>query len=181
MLACFLVRPLTPERIPEAFPLVASLDRDITAQQWSDYARAFVDPHGRDDGCGIMTLQDPQANIVGLSVYHVRPDLHRGRLLVIENFAIVSLVRVQQAALTLLAAMEDLARDLECHCLAVSLLDRRIRRSPNHPRSQAGRFFTGAGFRLDLARLGKCFDPGAFEQRKLDGANGAPEGAEIRP
>ena len=177
MLNCFLVRPLTPERIPEAFPLVASLDQDITAQQWSDYARAFVGPRGRGDDCGIMTLQDPQGHIVGLSVYHTRPDLHRGRLLVIENFAIVSLIKGQQAALTLLAAMEDLARDLGCHCLAVSLLDRRIRRSPNHARSQAGRFFAGAGFRLDLARLGKCFDSTAVERGKLDGA----EGAEMRP
>lgn len=180
MPACFDVRPLTPQRIPEAFPLVASLDQNITAQQWSDYASAFVGTPDRSAVCGILTLQDPQKNIVGLSVYHIRPDLHRGRLLVIENFAIVSLIKVQQAALTLLAAMEDLARDLGCSCLAVSLLDRRIRRSPNHPRSQAGRYFTGAGFRLDLARLGKCFDPVAVEQSKLDGAGGSPEGAEMR-
>ena len=139
MLACFVVRPLTPERIPEAFPLVASLDQDITAQQWSDYASAFVGPPDLGDGCGIMTLQDPQKHIVGVSVYYMRPDLHRGRLLVIENFAIVSLIRVQQAALTLLAAMEDLACQLGCPCLAVSILDHRISISPNHPRSQAGR------------------------------------------
>lgn len=181
MLACFDVRPLAPERIPEAFPLVASLDQNITAQQWSDYASAFVDAPGQSDGHGIMTLQDPQQHIVGLSVYHIRPDLHRGRLLVIENFAIVSLIKAQQAALTLLAAMEDLARDLGCSCLAISLLDRRIRRSPNHPRSQAGRFFAGAGFRLDLARLGKCFDPIAVKQLKLDGADGSSEGAEMSP
>jgi len=180
VLACFDVQPLTAERIPEAFPLVASLDQDITAQQWSDYASAFVAPSGQGEGCGIMTLQDPQRHIVGLSVYSIRPDLHRGRLLVIENFAVVSLIKVQQAASTLLAAMEDLARERGCACLSVSLLDRRIRRSPNHPRSQAGRIFTGAGFRLDLARLGKCFGPIAVEGRRLDGVNGPTEGVETR-
>jgi len=174
------IRRLTPERIPEAFPVVAFLDGEITAQQWSDYASAMVGTNGQSDGHGIMTLQDPQKHIVGLSAYHTRPDLQRGRILVIENFAIVSLIKAQQAGFTLLAAMEDLARDLECPCLAVSLLDRKVRRSPNSPRSRAGRFFAGAGFRLDLARLRKCIDAPAVEYLEIDGANGSPAGTDVR-
>lgn len=161
MFVYYNVRPLSLERIPEAFPVVAFLDERVTAQDWSNYASAVVAANGQGGGHGIMTLQDPQNHIIGLSVYHIRPDLQRGRVLVIENFAVVTLIGVQQAASTLLASMEELARERDCACLAVSLLDRKDRRSPNHGRNQTGRFFKGAGFRLDVARLSKCFDPAA--------------------
>ncbi len=153
------VRPLTLERIPEAFPVVAYLDDGVTAESWSDYARAVVGANGQDDGHGIMTLLDPQQRIVGLSAYTIRADLQCGRVLVVENFAVATLVGTRQAAATLLAAMEQLARERDCLCVAVSLLDRNVRRSPESHRSQTRQLFQGAGFRLDLARLCKCFAP----------------------
>ena len=161
MFVYYNVRPLSLERIPEAFPVVAFLDERVTAQDWSNYASAVVAANGQGGGHGIMTLQDPQSHIIGLSVYHVRPDLQRGRVLVIENFAVVTLIGAQQAASTLLAAMEELARDRDCACLAISLLDRKERRSLNHRRIHTGRLFEGAGFRLDVARLSKCLEPAA--------------------
>jgi hypothetical protein len=175
------VRPLSQERIPEAFPVVAFLDEQVTPQQWSDYATAVVAASGQGGGHGIMTLQDPQSNIIGLSVYHVRPDLQRGRVLVIENFAVVTLIGAQQAASTLLAAMEALARDRDCACLAISLLDRRDRRSPNHRSNQTGRLFKGAGFRLDVARLSKCFGPTAARQLRSAGPSKPSQSAQASP
>ena len=174
------VRPLSQERIPEAFPVVAFLDEQVTPQQWSDYASAVVASTGQGGGHGIMTLQDPQSHIIGLCVYHIRPDLQRGRVLVIENFAVVTLIGAQQAASALLAAMEALARDQDCACLAISLLDRKARRSPNHHRSQTGRLFKGAGFRLDVARLSKCFDPAATRQLDTTGPSEPSESAQAR-
>lgn len=137
--------------------MVAFLDDRITAQQWSAYAGDLLAANGHG-GHGIMTLQDPQSHIIGLSVYHVRPDLQRGRVLVVENFSVVSLIGAQQAAAALLAAMEQLAREENCACLAISLLNRGERKSPTRRRAQNGQFFKGAGFRLDTARLSKCFD-----------------------
>ena len=170
MLVQYSVLPLSRDRIPEAFPVVACLDQQVTAKQWTDYATAVVAANGTG-GHGIMTLQDPQSHIIGLSVYHIRPDLQRGLILAIENFAVVSLTGSQQAASTLLAGMEDLARDCGCACLAVSLLDRHARRSPNRRRNHTGRLFQGAGFRLDLARLSKCFEAAtAGGQGPADGA-----------
>ena len=174
------VRPLSQERIPEAFPVVAFLDEQVTPRQWSDYASAVVASTGQGGGHGIMTLQDPQSHIIGLSVYHIRPDLRSGRVLVIENFAVVTLIGAQQAASTLLAAMEELARDRNCACLAISLLDRKARRSPNHHRSQTGRLFTGAGFRLDVARLSKCFDSTATRQIETTGPSEPSESAQAK-
>ena len=175
MFVYYNARPLSRERIPEAFPVVACLDDQVTAQQWSNYASAVVAANGQGGSHGIMTLQDPQSHIIGLSVYHIRPDLHRGRLLVIENFAVASLIGAQQATAALLAAMEQLARERGCACLAISLLNRTERRSPNHRRTQTGPFFKGAGFRLDVARLSKCFDGIAAGNLGPDGP-GEPSG-----
>lgn len=180
MLVHYNARPLSRERIPEAFPVVAILDDRITAQQWSSYAGAVVAANGQG-GHGIMTLQDPQSHIIGLSVYHVRPDLHRGHVLVIENFAVASLIGAQQAAGALLAAMEQLARDQGCACLAISLLNRTERRSPNHRRNQTSQLFKGAGFRLDMARLSKCFDATTAPYLESAGSGEPPEGTQARP
>ncbi|HEX9771457.1 MAG TPA: hypothetical protein VGA50_19955 [Kiloniellales bacterium] len=179
VLARYSVRPLTPERIPEAFPTVAFLDDEVTAERWSDYANAIVGPNGQDDGHGIMTLQDPQNRIVGLSAYTIRADLQRGRVLVVENFAVAALIGARQAAATLLAAMEQLARDRDCRCLAVSLVDRKVRRSPDRHRSQTRQFFRGAGFRLDLARLYKYLGPTTAGQPGTDGGDARPERAQF--
>lgn len=173
------VRQLTPERIPEAFPVVAVLDEDITAERWYDYAFAILGPDGRDEQHGILALQDRQGCIIGLSVYAVRPDLWRSRVLVIENFAVVSLIGTQQAASVLLAAMERLARDQACGCLAVSLLERTAGRSLDRSRGLSGRFFKGAGFRLDLARLSKCFEPTTSERADAAGALGSSENVDL--
>jgi hypothetical protein len=175
------VRPLTPERIPEAFPVVAILDDEVTAASWSAYARAIVGADGRDDGHGIMTLQDPQNRIVGLSAYTIRADLRRGRVLMVEIFAVATLIGTRQAAARLLAAMEQLARERACPCLAVSLLDRKARRSPGNDRSQTSRVLRGAGFRLDLARLCKCFDPPTAVRFETGGHTGSPAGTDARP
>jgi hypothetical protein len=160
--------------------VVAFLDEQVTPQQWSDYASAVVASTGQGSGHGIMTLQDPQSHIIGLSVYHIRPDLQRGRVLVIENFAVVTLIGAQQAAAALLGAMEELARDRNCACLAISLLDRKDRRSPNHRRNQTGQLFKGAGFRLDVARLSKCFDPTAIRHPESTGPSEPSESLQTR-
>ena len=181
MLIYYNVRPLTPELIAEAFPVVAFVDEEVTVQQWRDYASSVI-AKNRDDGAdGIMTLQDPQNHIIGISVYHIRPDLLRGRVLVIENFAVVALIGAREAAAKLLTAMEELARDRDCSCLAVSLLDRKTRRSPHHRHNHTGQFFKSAGFRLELARLGKCFDLSG--QPPFDAAENKArrEGAGTRP
>ena len=113
--------------------------------------------------------------------FHIRPDLHRGRVLVIENFAVVSLIGVQQAAAALLAAMEQLAREQGCACLAISLLNRKDRKSPNRRHNPTGQLFKGAGFRLDMARLSKCFDAAAARQSRSDGRSEPSEGDPERP
>ncbi len=179
LLVYYNARPLSRKRIPEAFPVVAFLDDRITAQQWSAYASALIAANGQGRH-GIMTLQDPQSHIIGLSVYHIRPDLHRGRVLVVENFAVVSLIGAQQATAALLAAMEQLARDRGCACLAISLLNNQERRSPNRRRTQTGRLFQGAGFRLDVARLSKCFEETPAPHVGPAGSGGALGGGQAR-
>ena len=180
MFASYNAWPLSAERIPEAFPVIAVQDDRVTAQQWASYAGAVVAETGHGNH-GIMTLQDPQGHIVGLAIYHIRPDLQRGRVLVIENFAVASLTGAQQAAESLLAAMERLARDRGCECLAVSLLNRVEPRPPVGRRSQIGRLFKGAGYELDRARLSKCFVGTALRESGSTERVGPYEGGRSRP
>ncbi len=154
----YTIRPLTPERIDEAFPVIAVLDPGITPAEWADYAATLLAPSDPRHGNGILTVQDPQGRIIGISVYRIRPDLRRGRILDIENFAVVNLIKPQHAASALLKALEDLARERECECLSISLLNPKSRRTLREPGSRPSDLFRGAGFRADLARLRKCLD-----------------------
>lgn len=181
VLANYRVRPLTPERIPEAYPVVAFLDAELTAQRWADYACAVLGPDGDSESHGILTLEDRQGRIVGLSAYAIRPDLHRRRVMVIENFAVVTLLGGQQAASILLTAMEQLARQRACQCLAVSLLEEGAPRSLGGNRNQTRQFFKGAGFRLDLRRFCKCFEPARAEDLQTLGLVGASKSPDLRP
>ncbi len=179
--ANYRVRPLTPERIPEAYPVVAFLDAELTAQRWADYACAVLGPDGDGESHGILTIEDRQGRIVGLCAYAIRPDLHRRRVMVIENFAVVTLLGAQQASSILLTAMEQLARRRACQCLAVSLLEGTAQESPGGNGTQTRRFFKGAGFRLDLKRFCKCLEPAPAENLQTQGRIGASKSPALRP
>lgn len=173
----YTIRPLTPERIDEAFPVVAILDPGITPDEWCGYAETLLEPSDSRHGNGIITVQDPQGNIIGFSVYRIRPDLKRGRILDIENFAVVNLIGPQHAASALLKALEDLARDTQCECLSISLLNPKSRKALREPGNRPSDLFKGAGFQADLARLRKCLDADAPGAPGAPGPQGAPSPA----
>ena len=154
----YTIRPLTHERIHEAFPVVAVLDSGITPEEWCEYAQTLIEPPESRHNHGIITVQDLQGHIIGFSVYQIRPDLRRGRILDIENFAVANLIGAPNAASTLLKALENLARDEKCECLSISLLNPKSRRSLRAPGNRPSDLFRGAGFQADLARLRKCLD-----------------------
>ena len=86
---------------------------------------------GNGVGPVIVTVQGQYGCIYGLAVYRVKLDLRRGRILEIENFAVVNLVGARHAARVLLQALEKLARERDCRCMTVSLLNPGLRR--RHP------------------------------------------------
>lgn len=154
----YLVSTLALEQVLAAFPLVSVLDPGVTEEQWSDYATALVKSPDAGENEGIITVQSDQGYIHGLSVYKVKQDLRRGRLLEIENFAVVNLTGTGNAAKVLLGALEDLARERGCYCISLGMLNPKMRRWLRQPRHPVADLFSAAGFRGEPLRLRKCFD-----------------------
>jgi hypothetical protein len=153
----YLVRPLGVDQIAQAYPLVSIFDPQLTKDQWLDYAGTLIAGAGDGEDRSITTVQSIQKAIYGLSVHWARPDLHRGRILEIENFAVVDITGNRKAAVVLLRALEDLARRSGCSCVSISLLNARMRKWLRDPRNPAMDVFRAAGFGGEQLRLRKCF------------------------
>jgi len=153
----YVVRPLAPDQIPQAYPLVAIFDPKLTKEQWADYAAALVNEKGEGEHHSIITVQSTQDYIYGLSVYWLRPDLREGKILEIENFAVVDITGNRAAAKALLQALQQIALDLGCSCISLSLLNPQMRKWLREPKNPAMDLFRGAGFRGEQLRLRKCF------------------------
>jgi hypothetical protein len=160
MAGSYLVRPLARDQIHLAFPLVSMFDVGLTMEQWLGYASALTDvPHGPDDH-QILSVQSGQGHIYGVSAYWLKPDLRRERILEIENFAVVDMTGTRRVARVLLDGLEDLARQQNCNCIVISLLNPVMRRYLRDQREATLDLFKATGFSGDQMRLRKCFENG---------------------
>jgi hypothetical protein len=153
----FVVKPLTLERIPQAFALVSIFDEHLSQDAWSDYAAGIVERPDNGVGRGIMTVQSEEGCIYGLSVYDFKQELLRGRVLEIENFAVVDLIGAKTAAGLLLESLESLAREQQCRCMSVRLLNPAMRKWLRRSDGSRPDIFQAAGYRGEPLRLRKCF------------------------
>lgn len=178
MTGAYLVRPLEQDQIPQAFPLVSMLDVALTMEQWQDYAAALIQPAGmrevrrRDAGAAgrpevpdapheghrMLSVQSEQGHIYGVSAYWLKPDLRRERVMEIENFAVVDVTGTRRAARVLLDGLEALAREWDCSCIVISLLNPMIRRRLRDEQEATVDLFKATGFQGDYMRLRKCFE-----------------------
>ncbi len=156
-------RPLAPGQIPQAYPLIALFDADLTQDQWSRYAADVIDGSngsGGLNGAGhqsILTVQNDRGYIFGLSSYWIRPDLWRDKVLDIENFAVADIIRGRKVAVVLLEALERTARAHDCSCLSIRLIHPKIRHWLRGGDGPTPDVFETAGFKGDRLRLRKCF------------------------
>ncbi len=176
MTGAYLVRPLAYGQIPQAFPLVSMLDTALTMAQWQDYAGAMIPPPGDRNGrqtdvsrAGVsvpggpregrhmLSIQSEQGHIYGVSAYWLKPDLRRERVMEIENFAVVDVTGTRRAARVLLDGLEALARERDCSCIVVGLLNPMIRRRLRDEQKTTVDLFKATGFQGDYLRLRKCF------------------------
>jgi hypothetical protein len=156
----FVVKPLSPDGIPQAFALVSIFDDGLSQDAWCEYAAAVVEKSGNGADRGIMTVQSEEGCIYGLSVYHLKRELRRGRVLEVENFAVADLIGAKTAVGLLLESLESIARAQQCRCMSLRLLNPAMRkwlRRSNGPRPD---IFQAAGFRGEPLRLRKCFEEG---------------------
>ncbi len=155
----YIVRPLAPERIAQAFPLVMILDPGLTLDRWSRFATAFVRSLEAPEPREIITAQNQQGYIHGLASCRVRRDLRHDRVLEVENFVSLDLTGQKCAARALLKGMETLAQDWNCSHICLSLLNPRMRDYLRDTHGPAGDLFDCAGYREEPFRLGKDLGP----------------------
>ncbi len=113
-------RPLTPERVAQAFPLIQTALPAVTLEEWRDFALPLVSPAGQATS-GVVTVLSEQDFIVGLCCYRVEKNLHHGAVLMADPFLALDLLDLKAVASALADAIESLAREWHCTAIHTSL------------------------------------------------------------
>ena len=113
---------------------------------------------GAHEGHHMLSVQSGQGHIYGVSAYWLKPDLRRERVMEIENFAVVDVTGTRRAARVLLDGLEALARERNCSCIVIGLLNPMIRRRLRDEQEATVDLFKATGFYGDYLRLRKCFE-----------------------
>lgn len=167
MANAYVVRPLAPEQVVQAFPLVSMLDMALTIDRWCEYAASLGATTDGGGGHRILSVQSGQGHIYGISAYCLKPDLHRDRILEIENFAVIDVAGTRRVAQVLLDGLEDLAQQQGCSCIVINLLSPALRRQLRGPNGSGVDLFKATGFYGDKVRLRKCFNGAAEPEAAL--------------
>ncbi|HYD67496.1 hypothetical protein [Azospirillum sp.] len=142
-------------QIDQAYPLVRAIAPDLPVERWRSFATALTGasaPPGAP--AGIMTVQNDRGYIHGLFSYAVKEDLRFGRILSVDNFVVLDLFNVSDAASSLLQTMEDLGRTLHCTAIHTNLREC-YAGTPAHGHPMLG-FFRDEGHDVDGVRLCKA-------------------------
>jgi len=108
---------LDPDRIAQAYPVVREVDGALTLERWSEFVLSMVGDEGKIDWPRGIIVADLDGYIRGMFTYHVMPDLHHGRTLVVRNFAVLQMVARKRLADSLLEVVDELARAHRCNAI----------------------------------------------------------------
>ena len=111
----FTVVDINENLFEATYPLIRTVAPDVSAKQWSDYARKV-----RLCG-GLLGLAGAEGALFGLVTYRVEECLRRGRFLLIDNFVTFELNRAAPGRHALCNAAEVLAREQGCTAIEVRL------------------------------------------------------------
>ena len=122
------IRPLSAERVTQAFPLIQTALPEVTLAAWRAFAAALIsgadtrgDALGNAREGGILAVTDGRNYIAGLCSYRVVPDLVHGRLLDAGHFLAFDMLDRRPVAEALAAALEALARERGCSAVHTHL------------------------------------------------------------
>jgi len=115
------IRPLTAERIAQAFPLIQASLPQVTLEAWRDFAAALV-AQGAPAATGIILVVGERDTIGGLCSYRVERDLVHGLLLNADHFLAFDLFDRRAVAHALAAGVEALARERHCTAIHTELI-----------------------------------------------------------
>jgi hypothetical protein len=112
----YAAKPLTLQKINQAYALVRTADPRVTAEKWRADAARFVSPDESEEKStrGVLTVQNDQGYILGLFCYAACDHLRHGRALKVENLIALDLFDSAGAIEILLQSMADLAQKSAC-------------------------------------------------------------------
>ncbi len=147
------IQPLTRGKIGQSFPLVQLAMPDCSLEAWQHYALDHLSPGGLRDS-GILCAEDERGYILGLLVYQIHHDLSEGNSLLVKK--LIAQDQFQSArrdvGLSLVRAMEDLARDHRC-----TVVHALVRASQGNGRDEwLLKLLTDCGHRVDSLQLCKA-------------------------
>ncbi|MFQ6017175.1 MAG: hypothetical protein ACE5KF_03180 [Kiloniellaceae bacterium] len=114
------IRPLTPDRIAQAYPLVQAALPEVSLGDWRDFAAPLVSPKAQPDA-GIITVISERDYIAGLCSYHIAHDLRHGPALIADHFLALDLFDQRAVVHALAEAIESLAKDRLCTAIHTNL------------------------------------------------------------
>ena len=151
----FTAKPLGMRQIDQAYPLVRAIAPDLPVERWRGFAEALIGAsEGPGASAGIMTAQSDRGYIHGLFTYAAREDLRHGKVLSVDNFVVLDLFNLADAAFSLIRAMDTISRTLNCAAIHTILPDS-YAEAGGGDRSVMG-FFRDAGHHVDGARFYKA-------------------------
>ncbi|MEE8516919.1 MAG: hypothetical protein V3T02_09805 [Alphaproteobacteria bacterium] len=118
----YTVTPLVPDQIAQAYALIQAVESSVSLKQWRDFVDSVTCPAKKAaPNRGIMTLRNGEGYIFGLFTYFIRPDLHHGRVLVVDNFLAMTLLDQRGLAETLLSSMTRIGEEHGCHAINMDI------------------------------------------------------------
>lgn len=142
--------PLPPEQIPQALPLIQTVQPDLDLRTWRAFAQQLAAPEAAAEH-GIVAARGENGYLLGLVTYRIRRESGCGPVLLAEHFVALDLIDRAPVATALIAALDQVGHRHGCAALHAIL-----------PRSQAGLLdsFRAAGYRPDGTVLCKRIGDG---------------------
>ncbi|MBI3453199.1 MAG: hypothetical protein HY057_10330 [Rhodospirillales bacterium] len=123
----FVAQQIKGKDIMRAFPLARLAAGQLSLDAWQRFAAALganrraPDPARVPPTRGLIGVKNTRGYLLALCSYMVTPDLCHGRRLDIDNLVALDLIDSDAATASLMAAIEHLARDLDCPAFVVHL------------------------------------------------------------
>lgn len=146
----FIVAPLDPARVDQAYPLIQAAHREMTPARWRTMAGDFLREGAAPRGIVACTMSD--GHFRGLFCYAV-PEDAPARRLAVPLFVAAGLFDVAATVDALCEAMERLARGFDCRSVAVDADGCAL--AALAPRLDPAGLFGARGYRADGRALVK--------------------------
>lgn len=146
----FSLKPLSPDDVALAYPLVRMAMPDVQLEDWRSYVTCLLSAGG-----GVLTLVAPDGGIHALACWNVEQHLRHDLVLKVDTFVAFELSHRAPARAALCDGLQALADELGCATVLFTLESRGL--IPTHsPLLEAWRKL---GSELDAVQLARPVNP----------------------